>query len=143
METKGQTIGRLKNAAIPVLIFVFFLALAAVRFLQLVEKTREGTTIGRLNDLRQAILMYYQDHNGVFPRELSEAGPFARYLSKVPAVEPLHPKNRAPSPGGQQITYGTAGPAGFGQGWYYNYESGQIFVNSVGEDSRGNSYTTY
>lgn len=133
----------LKRVAIPALVLILLLGAAALRFSQLLEKTREGTTIGRLNDLRQAILLYYQDHNGVFPRELSASGAFGRYVPQIPAVDRLHPSRGGASPTGSQISYGTGLPEGFGQGWYYNYESGQIYVNSVGRDSRGNSYTTY
>jgi hypothetical protein len=134
---------RVRQALVPVAILLVLGAAAVFRFSQLVEKTREGTTIGRLNDLRQAILLYYQDHNGVFPRELSAASPFGRYLGQIPSVESLHPRGGGASPEGRQVTYGTGVPEGFGQGWYYNYESGQIYVNSVGRDSRGHSYTTY
>jgi hypothetical protein len=128
---------------VPILVLIVLFIVAAVRFSNLVEKTREGTTVGRLSDLRQAILLYYQDHNGVFPRELATSGQFGRYLPQVPPVEPLHPNNSGISPGGSQITYGTGIPEGFSQGWYYNYESGQIFVNSIGRDTRGISYTAY
>jgi hypothetical protein len=142
-EEKEQWSMRAKRTLIPALIFVLLLGAAAIRFSQLLEKTREGTTIGRLNDLRQAILLYYQDHNGVFPRELSASSPFGRYLTQIPAVATLHPGGGGASPAGNQISYGTGFPEGYGQGWYYNYESGQIYVNSIGRDSRGNSYTTY
>ncbi len=143
MEGQSKWISRLQGVAIPVVILVILFSVAGVRFANLVEKTREGTTVGRLNDLRQAILLYYQDHNGIFPRELTTKGQFGRYLAAVPPVEPLHPKNSRVSPGGDQITYGTGIPEGFSKGWYYNYESGQIFVNSIGRDTRGISYTAY
>jgi hypothetical protein len=128
---------------LPALVILLLAVVAVVRFSHLVEKTREGTTVGRLNDLRQAILLYYQDHNGQFPRELAVSGQFGRYLPRIPAVEPLHPQNSPVSPGGSQISYGTSAPEGFSQGWYYNYENGMIFVNSIGHDSRGISYTAY
>jgi hypothetical protein len=143
MDAKMNWGTHVQRFILPTLIFLVLFILAAVRFAQLAEKTREGTTVGRLHELRQAILLYYQDHNGIFPRELTTQGPFQRYLSEIPAVEPLKPKNTAPSPAGRTIVYGNGMPDGFGQGWYYNYESGQIFVNSIGRDSRGNSYTVY
>lgn len=134
---------RLRRTVIPGAIFALLLIAAGVRFSQLVEKTREGTAIGRLNELRQSILLYYQDHNGIFPRELSPSSPFGRYQSQIPAVPRLHPSRGGASPAGSQVTYGKGVPEGYGQGWYYNYESGQIYLNSTGRDSRGNSYTTY
>jgi len=134
---------RIRNIVLPTLFMLLLVGIAVVRFSHLVEKTREGTTVGRLNDLRQAILLYYQDHNGQFPRELAPAGQFGRYLPHIPAVEPLHPQNSPVSPGGNQISYGTSAPEGFSQGWYYNYENGMVFVNSTGRDSRGISYTAY
>jgi hypothetical protein len=143
MESKTDWSLRIRRSLVPGAILLIVVAAATFRFAQLIEKTREGTTIGRLNDLRQAILLYYQDHNGVFPRELSPSSPFGRYLAAIPAVEPLHPTGGGASPAGRQVTYGVNLPEGYGQGWYYNYESGQIYVNSVGRDSRGNSYTTY
>jgi hypothetical protein len=143
MKDTEDWMARLRRSLIPGLILVVLLAAASIRFAQLLEKTREGTTIGRLSELRQQILLYYQDHNGVFPRELSAASPFGRYLSQIPAVAELHPSAGGTSPVGNQVTYGVGLPEGYGQGWYYNYESGQIYVNSIGRDSRGNSYTTY
>jgi hypothetical protein len=134
---------RVRKIILPTLFILLLVGIAMVRFSHLVEKTREGTTVGRLNDLRQAILLYYQDHNGQFPRELAASGQFGRYLSNIPAVESLHPQNSQVSPGGNQISYGTSTPEGFSQGWYYNYENGMIFVNSIGRDSRGISYTAY
>jgi hypothetical protein len=128
---------------LPGFLFILLVLLAAWRFSVLQEKVKEGTTIGRLAELRQAIALYYQDHNGVFPRDLSLSGPFGRYLSNIPAVELLHPQHRLPSPGGRKITYGIDQPEEAGQGWYYNYESGQIFVNSQGLDTRGQPYSTY
>lgn len=127
----------------PSVFFILLLVLAVWRFLQLAEKTREGTTVGRLYQLRQALLLYYQDHNGVFPRVLDPNSPFGRYLEKIPTVDQLHPRGRVPSPAGEQITYGKGEPEGYGQGWYYNTESGQIYINSRGLDSRGIAYTTY
>jgi hypothetical protein len=143
MKLSNQWEERLRNVVLPGLFLLLLAGIATVRFSVLVEKTREGTTVGRLNDLRQAILLYYQDHNGQFPRELAASGQFGRYLPRIPAVEPLHPKNSAVSPGGSQISYGTSAPEGFSQGWYYNYENGMVFVNSIGRDSRGISYSAY
>jgi len=143
LESKEVWALRLRRTVVPAAILIILFLAAVIRFSQLIEKTREGTTIGRLNDLRQAILLYYQDHNGVFPREMSPSSPFGRYLPEILAVERLHPSRGGASPAGNQIIYGTGVPEGFGQGWYYNYESGQIYVNSIGRDSRGNSYTTY
>ena len=134
---------RVRNVILPAVFILLLLGIAVVRFSQLVEKTREGTTVGRLHELRQAILLYYQDHNGQFPRELAVSSQFGRYLPVIPAVEPLRPRNTPVSPGGNQISYGTSAPEGFSQGWYYNYENGMIFVNSIGRDSRGISYTAY
>jgi|GEM_PF-6528146 len=133
----------LRQLLVPVLVLLVLLALVGLRFSQLKEKTREGTTVGRLHDLRQAILLYYQDHNGLFPRELGPNSPFGRYLEKIPAGEQLQPRRGGISPAGNDVTYGTSTPQGFGRGWYYNYENGQVFVNSTGLDSRGISYTAY
>lgn len=134
---------RFQKWILPALFLLICVGLVAMRFSVLKEKTREGTTVGRLHEIRQAILLYYQDHNGVFPRELASNSPFGRYLEKIPEVEPLHPRGGVPSPAGLEITYGTQAPQGYGRGWYYNYESGQIFVNSIGQDTRGISYSTY
>ncbi|MCK5219737.1 hypothetical protein KAR10_09445 [bacterium] len=132
-----------KSSIITSLIIIGLVLAVIIRFGQLNEKTREGTTVGRLHELRQAILLYYQDHQGVFPRELNPNSPFGRYLEVIPEVEKLYPKSGYSSPAGNEITYGTGKPEGYGRGWYYNYESGRIFVNSIGRDSRGISYTTY
>jgi len=133
----------LRRIIVPGIVLLILFIIVGIRFSQLAEKTREGTTVGRLHELRQAILLYYQDHNGIFPRELSPGSPFSRYMEEIPAVENLHPRGGGVSPAGNEVTYGTGVPEGYGRGWYYNYENGQIFVNSIGLDSRGISYTTY
>ncbi len=143
MESNQNWSLRIRRMLVPGAILVLLLLIAGIRFGKLYEKTREGTTIGRLNELRQAILLYYQDHNGVFPRELNANGPFGRYLAQIPAVERLHPSDGTGSPAGNQVVYGTGVPEGFSQGWYYNYESGQIYVNSTGKDSRGLAFSAY
>lgn len=143
MQTKKTMRFQLRQYGLLLLILVALGLVVGVRFTQLLEKTREGTTVGRLHDLRQSLLLYYQDHNGVFPRELSPGSPFGRYLKTIPTVERIHPRGGEVSPAGNEVAYGVSRPQGYGRGWYYNYESGQIFVNSIGRDSRGISYTTY
>jgi hypothetical protein len=143
MGTTEKIALQLKRMMIPSVILIVLFIIVGIRFSQLSEKTREGTTVGNLHELRQAILLYYQDHNGVFPRELSPGSPFSRYLEKIPPVDKLHPRGGALSPVGNDVTYGDDIPEGYGRGWYYNYESGQIYINSIGSDSRGIPYTTY
>lgn len=133
----------IKDLVIPVVLILFLALLVGMRFSFLMEKTREGTTVGRLHQIRQALLLYYQDHNGVFPRELSPQSAFGRYLPDLPPVETLHPRGGAASPEGREVTYGSEAPRGYGRGWYYNYETGQIFINSIGLDTRGLSYSAY
>ncbi|MEW6517501.1 MAG: hypothetical protein AB1439_11445 [candidate division FCPU426 bacterium] len=133
----------LKDYVIPGALLLLLILMVGVRFSFLLEKTREGTTVGNLHHIRQALLLYYQDHNGVHPRELSPQSPFGRYLSGLPAVATLHPRAGAASPAGGEVTYGTDSPRGFGRGWYYNYETGQIYINSIGQDTRGVAYSAY
>lgn len=134
--------GRYRHLVL-LLIFLGLIWIGYIRFAELTEKTREGTTIGNIYQIRDAILLYYQDHQGVFPHDLNPNSPFGRYLENLPEVEALHPQGHGQSPQGNEVTYGVAKPEGYGRGWYYNYENGRIFVNSIGIDSRGNSYTTY
>lgn len=142
--TNGQNVMlKIRRLMMPTIIMLILIAIVAIRFSQLGEKTREGTTVGNLHHIRQAILLYYQDHNGIFPRELSQGSPFSRYMQPLPAVETLHPRGGVESPQGNDVTYGTSTPEGYGRGWYYNYESGQVFINSIGLDSRGISYSAY
>lgn len=143
MSTPNRTSSLVKDLVLPCILILFLLLLVGMRFSFLMEKTREGTTIGRLHQIRQALLLYYQDHNGVFPRELNRQSVFGQYLSEVPAVDALHPRGGAASPAGAEVTYGTATPRGYGRGWYYNYETGRIYVNSIGLDTRGLSYSAY
>ncbi len=143
MQTKKTMLSPWRQYGLLLLILAALGLVVGLRFSQLLEKTREGTTVGRLYDLRQSLLIYYQDNNGVFPRELSPGSPFGRYLKEIPAVDRIHPRGGEVSPAGKEVAYGTGTPQGYGRGWYYNYESGQIFVNSIGRDSRGISYTTY
>ncbi len=141
--SNNAVIAFIRRFIFPVLILAILCILAYFRFSVLMEKTREGTTIGHLYDLRQAILLYYQDHQGVFPRDLNPNSPFGRYMEAMPAVPPLHPKGGVLSPQGGEVIYGTSSPVGYGRGWYYNYENGRIFVNSIGLDTRGNAYSSY
>jgi hypothetical protein len=143
MSTISSVIASLRRFILPVLTLLALFIVVYFRFSVLMEKTREGTTIGRLYDLRQAILLYYQDHQGVFPRDLNPNSPFGRYMETMPAVPKLHPKSGVVSPQGDDVVYGNTTPGGYGKGWYYNYENGRIFVNSIGLDTRGNSYSTY
>ncbi|MBN1595895.1 hypothetical protein JW933_08220 [candidate division FCPU426 bacterium] len=143
MDNEKNWMIQIRQVIIPAVVLISLLLIVWVRFAELGEKTREGTTVGRLHDLRQAILLYYQDHNGVFPRTLSPTAPFGRYMETMLPVDSLHPRGGAVSPAGAEVTYGTDVPRGYGRGWYYNYESGQIFVNSIGWDSRGIPYSAY
>lgn len=143
MRKRSFSLFRHQRHIISLLVLLGLLLIGYFRFAGLAEKTREGTTIGNLHQIREAILLYYQDHQGVFPHDLNPNSPFGRYLEELPTVDVLHPKAGEPSPQGNAVTYGVGSPEGYGRGWYYNYENGRIFVNSIGLDSRGNSYTTY
>jgi hypothetical protein len=143
MTLPAQPRTLMQDLILPGILLLFLLLLVGMRFSFLMEKTREGTTVGRLHQIRQALLLFYQDHNGLFPRELSPQSTFGQYLPDVPAVDSLHPRGGTASPAGREITYGTGSPLGFGRGWYYNYETGRIYINSIGLDTRGLSYSAY
>ncbi|MCD4812129.1 hypothetical protein K8S19_00330 [bacterium] len=143
MANSQERMLKIRRRLMPAIVLLVLIIIVVIRFSQLSEKTREGTTVGNLYQIRQAVLLYYQDHNGIFPRELSPGSPYSRYMEELPAVDHLHPRGGVLSPVGNEVTYGNSAPEGYGSGWYYNYESGQIFINSIGLDSRGISYSAY
>ena len=108
------------------------------------EKERENQVSSDLRKLRTAITLYYQNNNGTYPRELSLSSPFGKYIEKIPTVPKLRPRGKgATTPAGSQVSYGIKSPEGYGKGWYYNYETGDIFINSTGLDSENKPYSDY
>ena len=122
-------------------------AVAIPRFAQILEKAREGATKGNLTALKGACKVYYSDWGGKWPQTLDVGAdyPFSRYIDVIPGVRCSQPTNTNISPAGEAIFYMFRGetPAWFGTGWAYDSTLGNVYVNSIGADTRGASYSTY
>ncbi|HRU39405.1 MAG TPA: hypothetical protein P5511_05965, partial [Candidatus Goldiibacteriota bacterium] len=71
---------------------------------------------------------------------------FAEVLpnGQLPLVKAAYPQGN--SPRGRELTVATVngqGPTTMGTGWFYNNASGEIYINSIANDIKGNPYTFY
>lgn len=132
-----------------VIAIIGILAIIAIpRFVDLVDKAREGATKGNLGAIRGAIVIFYGDNEGRYPLTLDTrrsewpgytARPFVTdYIEVMPEA-----KLRRGHPGADSraVTYG-ATPTTTG-GWLYNATTGAVMINSTGLDSKGIPYSSY
>jgi prepilin-type N-terminal cleavage/methylation domain-containing protein len=143
-RTRGFTLVELM---LTVGILAILSAGVAVKFADIMEKTKEGGTKGNLGTIMAAISVYYGDNNGIFPNDIT-AQSFITYLSKIPKVTVTHPKS------GFQLS-GTANSiatvytainapiATNGDGWKYNSKTGDVWINNSQTDTLGKVYSMY
>jgi prepilin-type N-terminal cleavage/methylation domain-containing protein len=121
------------------------------RFMDMVNKAREGATKGNIGALRGAIHIYIADNEGRIPQTLDTspnywidytAQPFLpNYIEEIPEAKL---RGTHPNPDSNALAYGdSSGPTGAFGGWLYCSDTGQIWVNSNQTDSRGIYYSTY
>jgi type IV pilus assembly protein PilA len=146
---RSETGFTLIELMIIVAIIALLAAVAIPRFAALLEKTREGVTKGNVSALRGAARIYYSDNENVWPSTLAVEKMFAfsQYLDSltIPAVKCTNIGNPAADPSGNSVVHLKSDQMvdWHGSGWAYDSSTGNVFVNSTGRDSRGESYTTY
>ncbi len=142
-------------------------AIAVPKFVQMLEKSREGATKGNMGALHSAIAIYQGDSLGAIPNNLLgwfSTGGSVAYIDSIPPVRVTGKNNKNTlasyvSPVGNgvvQTALSTGSPAIFTAsadttGWIYddggdtfsNNAKGYIYVNSTILDSMGAPYTTY
>lgn len=133
MKGKGFV---LLELIITVIIVVALTWLGVVQFMSLKQKADHGSTKNNLTRMRNAIIIYYGDHEGVFPEDdLSSLVP--RYIEEI-----LEVKTHSAPASGTVYTPGTIeGHAGAG-GWFYDNDKnspdfGKLIINAKGVDSKG------
>lgn len=117
-------------------------AVAVPKFMQMLEKANVGATLGNLSAIRSAIKVYYgtyaehPDDININERVFTET-----FGKTIPGVKCAYPMNAPPK--GNGVTRGNSLPSEEGSGWYYDYSSGQVYINSISRDINGIHYTTY
>ena len=133
-------------------------ALAIPRYADLVEKSREGATKGNIGAIMSSIRIYSADNGGNMSEDL-KAAQYSRYMSQIPAVKVTHPGSGFQlsgrsneieildkTPGkskGKGNAYGLTKFNNNTDGWRYDPESGNIWVNNGQTDTQGMFYTYY
>lgn len=163
-KQKGFTLVELM---IVVAIIGVLAAVAVPKFADMLEKSREGATLGNLSAVNSAVSAYFADLRGIYPADLSKNTTIAGgvlypaflpdYLNDIPNVKVVG-KNPANGPNAQgpgknpylagNVTVGNfSSPAftnnGAGVGWKYNNIDGTFWVNSSMVDMAGKTYTLY
>ncbi len=141
--SKGFTLIELM---IVVAIIGILAAVAMPRFADLVRKSNEGATKGKLGSIRSALSIYYADNEGMWPASLAgmisiqnDAGTAAKYMASLPE------RKVGGGASGENNTeeIGTIGDVGGTNGWLYNLTTGDAWVNVSGTDTKGNYYTAW
>lgn len=147
MKVRGNKGVTLIELLIVVSIIALLSAVAIPKYGELLEKANLGATIGNLGALRSSYSIYYSNYMQA-PKSLDPAvePQFAKVLSGgVPFVRAKYP-NGAASPYGNGVVVSMvyhAIPTTSGSGWFYNYEDGNIMINSISNDIKGTPYTSY
>ena len=128
-------------------------AVAIPKFAQMMEKAREGATKGNIGAIKSAISIYYGDQQGNWPTSITDVL-FQNYMTTLPAVKVTHPSSMF---AGQNVLKGTINTCATenvanttevptiltGDGWMYNQQTGDVFVNNAQTDSGNSPYTLY
>jgi type II secretory pathway pseudopilin PulG len=137
---------------LPVVAVVGILAAIAIpQFMHLQSRAKEGAAKGRLGSLRAAASIYYGDHEGVYPTDLSQLPQAAQ-----PPAVPDHPNAAGVEVYGAEVCTGSteygaeiAGDKLRDTGkWGYVADPkakcyGQIFVDCTHKDAKGKPWYTY
>ncbi|MGB2578618.1 hypothetical protein AAIR98_000537 [Elusimicrobium simillimum] len=126
-----------KEVFIAVILIAVLGSLSAVKFVDINNKCKEGSTKYNLSRVRSAIAAYYGDHQGTYPTDnLSSLVPqYIEVMPHAPAVG-KKPSNKVHVIGDNIQEEG---------GWIYNNDPksegwGDIYVNSAGTDSSGKNW---
>ncbi|HDQ25498.1 MAG TPA: prepilin-type N-terminal cleavage/methylation domain-containing protein [bacterium] len=153
VEKKGFTLIELM---IVVAIIGVLAAVAVPAFSDMLEKSREGATRGNISAIMGAIRIYISNYTNVPPDSLTDQS-FRAYLDPIPAVKVTCPHGQFRLSGKSnevEISRSLPGQAkgkavGLSafkndtDGWRYDPESGNVWVNNGQKDTRGIDYTFY
>ena len=93
---KNQKGFTLIELMIVVAIIGILAAVAIPKFAEMMERSRDGATKGNIGAIKSAISIYYGDHEGTYPYDLTAVNPMAsstswdflvKYIDAVPAVK--------------------------------------------------------
>ena len=122
-------------------------AVAIPQYGNLLEKANLGASLGNLASLRSAVSIYYGNNMGypgtIDPTKQAKMGGII--TGDMPYVKAHYPQG-VNSPYGNSITaVAVSGqvPGSMGNGWFYCNVDGMVYINSIANDIKGNSYTTY
>ncbi len=137
-KNKGFTLVELM---IVVGIIAILAAVGLIQFGDSIEKANLAATIGNMGAIRGAITVYYSGY-AKLPDTLDVKDPlFGQCMASIPYVKAHKPVSNPPY--GNEVTTGNTYPTTAGKGWYYNQESGWVYINSTATDIKGNIYSTY
>jgi prepilin-type N-terminal cleavage/methylation domain-containing protein len=144
-KQKGFTLIELM---IVVAIIGILAAVAIPKFASMLEKAREGATKGNIGAIKSAISIYYGDNQGQWPTILTDTY-FLKYMDKIPAVKAIGTNTVKLSGTDNAISYtneatdAAIGSAATNDGWKFNYNTGNVWVNSSLPDTNGTAYSQY
>ena len=158
-KQKGFTLVELM---IVVAIIGILAAIAIPKFASMLEKSREGATKGNISAVKSAISIYYGDHEGEWPDDITETGAtswsfLTSYMDALPAVKVtgnnenndttvvgfINPSTFEAGPLLYYVVTATTPPAADGRQWQYSTTSGDLWVNSNRLDTKGRGYDTF
>ncbi len=124
------------------LLIVIIVTIITPRFIQMVEKSREGSAIGNLGTLKSAASIYYGDSQGIWPGNL-EKDLVPKYLKSIPT---LHLEKYGHPPSNQVEYYPFLNASGkldvsklkdTGH-WLYDSKTGAVLIDCTHKDTLGN-----
>lgn len=144
-----------------VIAIIGILAIIAIpRFVDLVDKAREGATKGNIGAIRGALVIYYGDNEGNYPASLDEytnneawradlqycTPPFSAYIEggELPDAQLRRRASASLAPGGAITSnkcYELPSCSNQG-GWWWDSVGGRVRVNSWVGDTKGTPYCT-
>ncbi len=122
-------------------VVVYFTSVTTSRFLQMMEKSREGSAKGSLGSLKSAASVYFGDSHGVWPQDLRDLVP--KYLKEIPI---LHLEKYGHPPSNQVETYPFLDSTGKIDAtklkdtahWLYDSTTGTVLIDCTHKDALGN-----
>jgi len=131
-------------------------AIALPKFFYMIERSKEGATKANISAIISAIRIYYSDNSIKWPDDITDPS-FKKYLEEIPAVKVTHffggyrlsgtcntVEIVKDNPGkGKGHAYGIDKIKENTDGWRYDHETGDVWVNNAQTDTRGINYTLY
>ncbi|MBT3392600.1 MAG: type II secretion system protein [Elusimicrobiaceae bacterium] len=124
-------------------LIVVLMALAIPRFQQIIFKSKEAQTKVNLNQIREAVIVYYGTNGGKYPEDnLFSLMP--KYLSNIPEAnisKHEKPSNKVHTGNGETYIDGTGGWAYINDKQDPNW--GKVSVNCTHKDTEGSFWNSY